>query len=353
MPPASESAYNSRLDGLRALAVFAVLYTHLWNENSLAGDLGVRLFFVLSGYLITRMVIAAKTGGSTRLTNFYVRRALRLWPAYYALIAFCTATNFGMFRSVALWHALYLSNFLFALRGAYVPFYTAAWWSLAVEEQFYLVWPAIVMRVSHRAALVLCVLAIPAALAFRVVGHHNGWAEQAYSLIPASIDGLGAGAILALCEQRGWSWRANGAILLVWMVVMACIVASGMEQYAWLPTFEVVGLAGVVAVAITGFGGAVDRILANGVLVYLGRISYGIYLFHLFVWAILLRFFGFALFGQRGFLLFVICGGLTIIMASLSWFLVEIPFNRLKRHFPFPPPSGSGPVPLASARAAY
>src|SRR4028118_400724 len=111
-------AYRPQLDALRGIAIVGVLESHFLSDGA-TGPLGVRLFFVLSGFLITNILLTIRlegsvSGGTMRLMrNFLIRRALRIWPAYYLLITLLLITNAQDFRSVAVWHALFASNILF------------------------------------------------------------------------------------------------------------------------------------------------------------------------------------------------------------------------------------------------
>jgi peptidoglycan/LPS O-acetylase OafA/YrhL len=185
-------AYSPQLDALRAFAVAGVLYSHFWQEESGAGHLGVRLFFVLSGFLITGILLSLRptaTSGGTALRGlsiFYVRRAIRIWPAYFLLLGTAISLNLQNIRDTALWHALFASNILFSLRNEYVPWVTAPWWSLSVEEQFYLVWPFLMLLPPKRALPWVAGGAVLAALAFQYLMRESGSLAASF-LPPASF----------------------------------------------------------------------------------------------------------------------------------------------------------------------
>ncbi len=140
--------YRPQLDSLRAFAVLAVLFTHFWRYDSELGELGVRLFFVLSGFLLTSILLRERDRSRELaisrprlLRDFYARRILRIWPIYYAaLFASVLLGAQGIARTFA-WHALFASNILFFLEQSWTPPEVAHLWTLAVEEQFYLVLP--------------------------------------------------------------------------------------------------------------------------------------------------------------------------------------------------------------------
>jgi peptidoglycan/LPS O-acetylase OafA/YrhL len=336
-PAAEDARYRPQLDGLRAFAVIAVLYSHYWGgEQSVAGSLGVRLFFVLSGYLITGMLLEARDRGTSPLRNFYARRALRLLPAFYALLGACLLVDTGGIRAVGPWHALYASNILFALQGDYVPWYTAAWWTLAVEEHFYLLWPLVIMTGPRRWLPWICLAALPLALGWR--GAVEWMAEDYFPnlLLPASLDALAGGSLLALLARDGSRWlRWVGLAGCLSALGWAVLVALGQTWTWWAPVAQVPMFVAIVHYAGRGIGGWVGRILASPPALYGGRISYGIYLYHLPVWYGLTVLLG-PDFIPSGWALFTVGTLVSVCVAALSWHLLEAPCNKLKHRFPFP-----------------
>lgn len=338
-PATEDSRHRPQLDGLRAFAVIAVLYSHYWGgEQSVAGSLGVRLFFVLSGYLITGMLLEARDRGTARLGNFYARRALRLLPAFYALLAACLLADAGGIRTVWPWHAFYASNILFAVRGEYVPWYTAAWWTLAVEEQFYLLWPLLVMATPRRALAWVCLAALPLALAWRAGVEAMAPSDFPNLLMPASLEALGGGSLLALLarDRSGWL-RWIGPVGIVSALGWALLVALGQKLAWWAPVAQVPMFVAIVHYADRGIAGWVGSVLTSPAAAYGGRISYGIYLYHLPVWYALMTILGPAV-SEPGGALFALGTLTTLCIAALSWHLLEAPCNRLKARFPFPGP---------------
>ena len=283
---------NWQLDSLRALAVTSVLIHRFWPTCVLEqagtgiGHLGVRLFFVLSGYLITGILLrcrssmeAGQSDAATNLRRFYIRRFLRIFPPYYALLALMVIRNFPGVRDTLWWHAGYASNFLFALEGDWKPGDTSHFWSLAVEEQFYLVWPFLILLVP-RSRLVAVVIAITVSSPlFRLIGFVAGVNET------------------------------------VVVLALACLVAKTAE----------------------GFGGLTGRLLSLRPLQYVGKISYGIYLYHVFVLQAFWKLLSVAHLPplDKGPVLFLIVTSVTVAMAALSWKFLEEPLNGLKRYFPY------------------
>lgn len=152
--PASALSHMKQLDGLRAIAVLSVLYYHFYSNALPFGIMGVRLFFVLSGFLITGILLQcrrlAETGGQSSLftlRRFYIRRFLRIFPLFYLVLLVSAVINLQGFRDGLWWHAAYLSNVYFAAGGNAGA--TIHFWSLSVEEQFYLIWPWLILYVPR------------------------------------------------------------------------------------------------------------------------------------------------------------------------------------------------------------
>ena len=205
--------YMPQLDGLRAFAVGAVLIHHFFRPPRIGGVdfalLGVWLFFVLSGFLITGILLRSRDqidhGGCQRgqvLRQFYARRFLRIFPLYYLVLALAATLNLGDVRDTIFWHLAYLSNYLFATQR-YWGAVTAHFWSLSVEEQFYILWPALILFAPRQLLLKLIISAIAIGPIFRVVAHFLdfNWIAR-LTVLPASLDALGLGALLAYCSHH-------------------------------------------------------------------------------------------------------------------------------------------------------
>jgi peptidoglycan/LPS O-acetylase OafA/YrhL len=339
-----ESVTNNRgyireIDALRAFSVFLVM-AHHWGrsltEGLELGSAGVRMFFVISGFLITGIILEARQRIATdqssigrELKTFYVRRTLRIFPVYYAVIFAAFAIGQPAIRSAFPWLVTYLGNVYFAVRGSWDDPATHLW-SLAVEEQFYLVWPLTVLLVPRRALLPLFVAVITFGPFFRIlleVGGANQIAVRA--LTPSSADALGLGALLALAKQQAWNTR-KWSLPCLTVGVPLIFVPSDTAMY--------------LGMALTGFAILNLVVVHRGTaqlawsrwrpLTYLGTISYGLYLFHPFaalgVGAV------FRHFGGAPRPLVVACYFVaTIAAAAASWHFFEGPINGLKRHFPY------------------
>ena len=362
----------SALDGLRGIAVLLVVVYHSWVmpvadrldhiATSLAGLgwSGVQLFFVLSGFLITGILLDSKDGRNY-FRNFYVRRVLRIFPLFYAVLAIYLIgaavlphhfrPPLGIAAGQEAWYATFLSNFSMARLHDMAPSTLGVSWSLAVEEQFYLVWPLVVWLLPRRWLLRLCLTLFFVSFFWRLALTVGGVAPLVTSLLtPSQFGGLAVGSALAVWQRQGGGVRqlvpwARGLLLAVPPLLLAIGIQAG-DPTQGRHLMVTVGL-----LLVQGFFGAClvlvlaghlgPRLLASAPLRACGRWSYGMYLFH----TILLQIY-FALPG-RGFwpLLFgaalpkqlLVTAGTILAsatVAALSWNLYERPFLRLKRSFP-------------------
>ena len=323
-----------QLDGLRAIALLSVFYSHFWEANSDLGHIGVRFFFVLSGFLITNILLAAKERDdrATAIIAFFIRRAARIWPPYYLLLAFCGlaagALQLRMMHQSLPWHALFLSNIWYASHGP-EPWALRHLWTLAVEEQFYLIWPFVVLALPARYFLKLCGALIVAVVPYRIIAFAMGEVELGLALPFDSIDALAAGAALSFLSAEGWSaprWLVSLSmpIGLAGLVTLAAFETGDFVEWVVIETALLLPLTLIVALASKG---RCLAILANRLLSGLGRISYGAYLYHLPVWAVLLALSErFAVIDDsRGPLTTAIAGSLSILIALASWLSLERP----------------------------
>jgi len=329
-----------QLDGLRALAVTAVLVHHLWDGlPHLVAEMahqGVRLFFVLSGFLITRGLLRARIGGRTggeTLRHFWARRFLRLLPPYYLTLAMMLALDMGGIRDSAVWHLAHASNIWFAWSGTWDPWVANHFWSLAVEEQFYLLWPLFAIFLPWRALLPAALLAVALAPLARGLG--TGWGANDMAmlgLLPMSFDALGIGAVLAILGPRAGCrpvWvGAMGLIpvlCLPWLELPPPLSAA-LNDLLWA-----VPLGALVVLADRGMGGWPGRILGHSWSVEVGRISYGIYLYHpVLMWLAADFALRTGLFAPlSGVSRLLVLAPVTVLLAALSYRRLEEPLMRL------------------------
>lgn len=333
--PAWARGHIPALDGLRGIAIVLVLLHHCAPRlvslglGTIAdwGWIGVNLFFVLSGFLITGILLDER-GRPHFFRNFYARRALRIWPMY-ALVVLVNITLYGRVntwdRSGPMWFyfVFMIQNLTPGLTGTIYPT-----WSVAIEEQFYLVWAPLARFVPRRwlAVVLLGTMAIGPWMR----GPGQAWFVPVYTLY--HLDGLAMGGLLALAiRQRNWNQATWGK--LGWVLAGIGGLAATLHQGPWLNTELAVGFSGWLIAAATGRG----AVLTLAPLRFLGKISYGLYLIHMPVFAILGsvdvhmdRIHA----GAWGDLTIVAMRwAISIAAASLLWYGFERPILQLKRYF--------------------
>lgn len=343
-------AYQPALDGVRALAVAAVLLFHGEIVGFGGGYLGVSVFFTLSGFLITSLLAAEiDRRGSVGLGAFYARRARRLLPASVLLVVLVMIASVATdwFAGVADLQAhivgslLQVANWVFlASDGSYQELLQQAagaasplehYWSLAIEEQFYWLWPVAFVGLwklgrSTRGRLwILGVVTALFAVAAPVTAMLWG-ADAAYWASPARAAEILLGAFLALAiAGRTVSPRARVLAPVSLAILAACVVAfptSGGPAYAgWLPAIGVVSSALLLGLQVES---PIRVALSAQPLVWLGKISYGVYLFHWPIFVVLNS----ERVGIDGPVLFVMRVGLTLAVAQLSFVFFEQPIRR-------------------------
>jgi peptidoglycan/LPS O-acetylase OafA/YrhL len=351
------------LDALRALAVLLVVWSHCSNRNiGITGFDGVLLFFVISGFLITGILLEARASAPwpTVLRAFYARRFLRIFPVYYAVLFVAAGLGIPYVREALGWHLTFLSNWYYAYRG---PLDKAGHlWSLALEEQFYLLWPwfaLLLPAAALRWALGIMILTGP--VSRLVLGSSGADATAVWTTTPAVLDALGLGCLLAyLWRQAGSADRWARWALVCGLLLIGCQAAAPKLGLATNPIFFLaVSTLGwrllcfwLVHRAARGVPGLFGRLLVARPLIYVGTISYGIYLIHPFVMpAVLIAEQRFHLHvpipKYPGLSQFLSVALISIAAASLSWKFFERPINSLKNRFPYVP--STRPVALLSS----
>ncbi len=358
------------LDGVRAVAVGLVLAHHGGVPGVSGGFIGVDVFFVLSGFLITSLLLdeLGRTG-RIDLKEFWIRRARRLLPALLVMVAAVLALRelfapeaIAALRDDAVAAFLWMANWSFvAQRSDYFsqgapPSPLQHTWSLGVEEQFYLVWPlmlaAVVAVLALRAAptvrtvrivvVVLAAIGVAGSAAASVLLVSGDTVNRVYYGTDTRVQALLIGAAAAALLVRDWSsltlcgtlirsrWRrwAAWTVSVLGLVLLALIAhyATGAADEFRLGLLPAAAAAAVMVVAPVALdrGGPVARVLACRPLVWLGAISYGVYLWH---WPVFL-----VLSGERtgwsGWSLFALRCAVTVAVAAVSWWIVEQPVRR-------------------------
>lgn len=344
--------YQPQFDGLRALAVLTVMVDHFSADVPNfplpdcihLGATGVRLFLVLSGYFITASLRRARerteraeiSTGQT-IAAFYWRRLLRIAPAYLVFAAIALLLNLGAVRHNWPWVFTGTVNWLIAWQNQW-PLAISHLWSICVQEQFYLIWPLLILLLPHRWMLGAILSVAFAGVLFRAGCVMFSAPIIARWVLPfGSLDSLAAGAALGWCGGRLRPWRGGWLLLLVCLSMLTFAAALRDSDPTQLKSVFVEPLeAGafviLVARTATGFEGNIGRFLSNPALVFAGRISYGLYIYHILVAMLLSRWlppqFRFVI--AIPSLRLIVCGIVTLLVAGLSWRLLEQPINRLR-----------------------
>lgn len=292
--------YSPSLDGLRAVAIGLVLLHHLravigGNLGLLAplanaGWIGVDVFFALSGFLITSILLSSRDD-SSYFRNFYTRRVLRIFPLYYAVLTIVFAA-----RALApalpdganpspLWFYGFVSNFWFAHKTGSSDLALEVTWSLSVEEQFYLVWPLLVRYLSRRTLMLALLVVIALGPAWRGLLASNA---QTLGHTLCRMDGIAIGALAALwwTESDARPSRCYGPLAAaLWIAVGGAILCGAFQEDRWgVPVFEYAlvpaATSATILAILTGAAGAASHVLSARPIVWVGRVSFGLYLLH-------------------------------------------------------------------------
>jgi peptidoglycan/LPS O-acetylase OafA/YrhL len=357
-----EKGYMIQLDSLRAIAVLNVMLSHFTPANipnSFASSLysvydwfpGVPLFFVLSGFLITGILLRCrdtmKVNGQSfgfTLKRFYIRRFLRILPIYY-LTLILTGLIFKQVKNIFFWHLTYTTNILVLLRGDFDETSTH-FWSLSMEEQFYLVWPFLILLIPSKYLLKVIMATISLAIISRLGCYLIGLNSiQIYVFPLTSLDSLGLGALLAYfmhyktCYQRTKEDLCNFGLWICLPVIILFIFLPKLVVFEVLikPTVLALFYLWLVNRAAKGFSGLPGRILELKPLVFIGKISYGLYVYHYFMIPVFSKMLQYLNLSSK------IPISMEIILQSIatfavavgSWFLIEKPINNLKHQFSY------------------
>lgn len=342
-------SYIPELQGLRGIAVLAVVFYHShprlegtpFYAASLWGWAGVNLFFVLSGFLITSILL--ETRDKPRyFHNFYGRRALRIWPVYVLVLLVCYGNAdwfvglpvIQAFRTAPWWAYILLIQNLFPIK---LPPPITPTWSLAIEEQYYLAWAPLVRFLRRPWALAVLLGAVLVVCPWFRMQHYT-WITPTDTV--THLDGIAMGSLLALglytLHLSRVKWLALALTAMTIGFVAAGTVAGGT---AYLDTALSMGFGGAVlaSIASTGLRNPVNALLRRGPLPYYGKISYGMYMTHIMVFV----YFGWFdrkmdAYGTPGNLAVVAFRLLTAtIAATILWYGFESRILKLKKYFSF------------------
>ncbi len=339
------------LDSIRGLAALVIVFYHLWLQSF--GFLGsaVDLFFVLSGYLITTIILTNALGDRF-LISFYMRRGLRIWPIYYlTLLALCLIYPLlppcGNLDDLP--YYLTFTQEIPRYKPTVGPSFPLAFrhtWTLAIEEQFYLIWPPLLWWLGKKRVPIVSVVLVALAVVARALN------LSAFILI-THCDGLALGGLLAGLlgaqdrsaeRRRRFRFRfcavgLGSAALFFGVLVFPRVLNTmwpalipGILVNTFKPLFLNVMYFALVGTVVLYAGDARLRWLRDRRLVYLGSISYGIYLYHHFIFEII-KSFGYAYSLRYKLVLDVVKVVVSIGAAALSWKYIEQPILSLKKYF--------------------
>jgi peptidoglycan/LPS O-acetylase OafA/YrhL len=340
-------SYLPELDGLRGLAILAVVLYHCrprlkgtWLYGaSLWGWAGVIVFFVLSGFLITSILLRSRDQPHF-FHNFHARRVLRIWPVYI-LVLVVVYLNAPWFIGPSVWQAIRTAPWLayiFCVQNLFhlaLPPAIQPTWALAIEEQYYFVWAPVVRFL--RRPWVLSAVLVGALIASPLLRHANlHWLTPTHTLI--HLDGIALGSLLAIAmytlklSRRSWLWI--GLTGLVLGIAAAATIAGGT---AFLDSALAVGFAGAMlaAIASTGANNPLNSALRRGPLAFYGRISYGLYMVHISVFIYVgwfdLRMDHYGIPGNLAVVAFRLAA--STLAATALWYGFESQILKLKRYF--------------------
>jgi peptidoglycan/LPS O-acetylase OafA/YrhL len=340
------------LDGLRAASIALVLLAHLVNERWFPGGFGVLTFFVISGFLITRLLFAEhKSRGTISLGAFYVRRVIRLYPAVVvytiivsAVILVAAPRQFDWPEPISA--LFYFANYLFVHYNVdhvtvTMPF--THFWSLSIEEQFYIFFPALLLLLRARPASVaaLAIVACAVPLALRLIGaaQHPELLDTEYFYLRTEmrIDSIAFGVLVAaLCELPQGRQMIQFVIrpLPVAIAVLVLIFCFAYREPFFRETLRYTLLAGAIAIGMSAivFSGryaTANYILNAAPIVWIGKLSYSLYVWHLATGEAVKYWFG----GQPHMLVALLALAACVAMAALSYYGLEQPLIGLRRRF--------------------
>ena len=336
-----------QIDALRFFAVLPVLISH-WDLFDITKSLqfllasnGVNLFFAISGFLITLGLIKAREkeqNVQTSLWRFYVRRFLRIFPIYYLFLLILWLINHQKVAEGILWYLSYSTNFYcIKIQGwGGLPHL----WSLAIEEQFYLIWPFVILFTPRRSIPFIIGLIILISLFFKAYWVYSGDSFWTFYMNPiAVLDVLGLGALLSFYyhfKNEELQGILHNKVFTFLILLQLIIVFYFRYNEKYNSIYQVInrfsfGLfsAWLIGRAVFGFTGIVGYILSIQPLKYIGKISYGVYLVHILIPGMFMGLKYPTNHVLRFFIYFIV----TIAISSLSWFFFESRILKFKDGF--------------------
>lgn len=368
-PDNTSRYYRPQLDWLRFIAFLMVFAFHakpagpltiaqtsvpgtmldyLWKPLAWAGSHGVDIFFVLSAFLITELLLREKAQhGAVHIRSFYVRRILRIWPLYFVFALIVFPLDFYVFRGDSLYYAMllaFIGNWYNVCWGGFFTS-TGHLWTVSVEEQFYLVWPHLAQFFSVRAFRRLLVNLLVISALYRFATIYLLWpdASAVYEDTLARMDCFAVGGLLALAYHRKEPrfGRFLGLCLFLvaaagfWTIGMAADETHGASAL-WSFPLATAGAAAMLVAMLTVPAASVPGRIARS-FGYLGKISYGLYMWHVPAGFLVAYAFGIAGTNHMKWPVLTATVGfaVTLIAAMLSYAMLERPFLRFKQRFTY------------------
>lgn len=347
--------YYKNLDGIRAIAALMVMIFHffqgkeihsgaigIFSKIAVFGQTGVDLFFVLSGFLITRILIATKNKQGF-FKNFYLRRILRIFPLYYLFLVltyYVLPQLSGMDNTTfnqQIYYFTYLQNF--ATTFSWNAIGPSHFWSLAVEEHFYLFWPFIVYFSSIKNLIRIVFGIVIGALLLRVLMTNEGY--EVFYFTFTRIDSLAIGSLLAILELKGIFKERNTkkfvlllvTILFPTIIIWTYLMGTGnyyiqILKYLFFPSifFSIIGL-----ILCFKANHIINRLLTSKFFLFTAKISYGLYVYHPLAYTICEKYFPI----KNIVVNFFTCVALSYVISSISFYLFESTFLKLKKYFEY------------------
>ncbi len=355
-----EPFYRPELDSLRFFAFLAVFLCHTLPGSevfyiergipralgvvlaaiSRAGSYGVDLFFVLSAYLITTLLLREQERtGTVHLQSFYLRRILRIWPLYFLALGITVVwaqfqPSVFLPRTYLVAYLLLAGNWMTAFYGA-PPSFMSILWSVSVEEQFYLTWPLALRKLTKQQITVAALmLLIVASLTRWYLAHHD---PQDYTIWPntlARLDPIALGILLSVVIRFIPKLKLSHRGVLLGMGLLLWLVSG--HYYSTSVAFSMWGYPAIALGAASLFLCVLGSSLSNPVLVYMGKISYGLYVYHLLALHVSADIYAGRTHSPIWFgihCLTALC--MTVVLAHISYRFWEAPFLRMKERFTY------------------
>ena len=352
--------YYKNIDTVRFFAVFSVIFYHwIHGFEHNGGKYGVDIFFAISGFLITEILLKTKeklisgkiTLGKSFL-SFYARRTLRIFPLYYLIVAFVYSLHDPLLKDRFYYVACYMTNFLIDKVGFHPPPYSHLW-SLAVEEQFYLFWPMLIFMVGKKYLLPMLLVMLTCSLILLPIPGVTSGVGPIHC-----FSNLGSGALIAIIKNYKSDYfqklvKANKYLfpiafsiaLLQELIVNNHFIVPTLATY-YISQYVILFFAFTLLIMVlTNKNKTFNHVFQNPVTSYLGKISYGLYIYHEFVPMITRNMAGVEkkfvipmpvhLPVMNGVPLLLFNLTFLIVLSTISWFFFERPINNLKRYFSY------------------